>query len=196
MDDRRRGIKKFFSKEEVACEEHFVDNVSRDATGKYIVRLPFNGKEKELGNSYDLARKRFFILERRLSSNLELKEKYSKFLNEYEDLKHMEQITVDSYEGFYLPHQAVLKKTSLTTKLRVVFDASARTSTGMSLNDTLMTGSTIQENIVSLMLRFRQHVIALSADVEKMYRQFWIHPQDRKFQKIIWRYNDNEPIRT
>ncbi|XP_051153762.1 uncharacterized protein LOC127277018, partial [Leptopilina boulardi] len=188
--------KKFLSLEEKSCEEHFVNNVTRDNKGKYIVRLPFNENKNNLGNSYEIARKRFFMLERKLSKDPKLKQKYTNFMEEYEHLNHMKQIIADKSEGYYLPHQAVLKMIDNISKFRVVFDASCQTDTGLSLNDTLMTGPTIQDNIVALMLRFRQHVIALSGDIEKMYRQFFIHPQDRKFQKILWRYNENEPIRT
>lgn len=188
--------KKFLSKEEKACEEHFVNNVTRDNEGKYIVRLPFNENKNNLGNSYEIARKRFFMLERKLSKNPELKEKYTKFIKEYEQLNHMKQIIADKFEGYYLPHQAVLKITDDIIKFRVVFDASCQTDTGTSLNDVLMTGPTIQDSIISLMLRFRQHIIALSGNIEKMYRQFLIHSQDRKFQKILWRYNEDEPINT
>ncbi|XP_043480299.1 uncharacterized protein LOC122509997 [Leptopilina heterotoma] len=188
--------RKFLSKEEKASEEHFVNNVTRDNEGKYIVRLPFNENKNNLGNSYEIARKRFFMLERKLSKNPELKEKYTKFIKEYEQLNHMKQIIADKFEGYYLPHQAVLKMIDDIIKFRVVFDASCQTDTGTSLNDALMTGPTIQDNIIALMLRFRQHIIALSGDIEKMYRQFLIHSQDRKFQKILWRYNEDEPIKT
>lgn len=95
-----------------------------------------------------------------------------------------------------MPHQAVVREASLTTKLRVVFNASAKSTTGISLNDALMVGPTIQTSLFSLILRFRQHPIAFSADIEKMYRQFWIHPEDRKYQKILWRDNPNEPLKT
>ena len=70
--------------------------------------------------------------------------------------------------GFFLPHHAVTKESSATTKLRVVFDASAKTSNGLSLNDILTVGPTIQDDIVSHLLRFRTHKYVISADIEKM----------------------------
>lgn len=90
-------------------------------------------------------------------------------------------------EGFYLPHHAVIKETSLTTKVRVVFDGSAKSSTGLSLNETLMVGPTIQDNIFTHLVRFRIHIFVISGDIEKMYRQIWIRPEDRQYQKILWR---------
>lgn len=62
------------------------------------------------------------------------------------------------------------KETSTTTKLRVVFDASAKTNTGESLNDQLLIGPKIQEDISNILIQFRFHKYALTADVEKMYR--------------------------
>ena len=72
-------------------------------------------------------------------------------------------------EVFYLPMHAVYKESSTTTKVRAVFDASAKSSTGVSLNDTLLVGPTIHPPLINVLLRFRSHRIALTADVSKMY---------------------------
>ncbi|CAI6372187.1 unnamed protein product [Macrosiphum euphorbiae] len=79
---------------------------------------------------------------------------------------------------YYIPHHAVFKSTSITTKLRVVFDASTICSTGKSLNDLLMKGPVVQPTLYSTLLRFRVHQVALTADIEKMYRQILIHNDD------------------
>ena len=96
----------------------------------------------------------------------------------------------DTEDGYYLPHHAVIKESSSTTTVRVVFDASAKTSTGISLNDTLMVGPNIQNSIFEQVLRFRTHVHVITADIEKIYRQILIHPDDRKFHKILWPYRE------
>ena len=70
---------------------------------------------------------------------------------------------------FYLPMHAVRKDSSSTTKLKVVFDASAKSSTGISLNDTLLVGHTVHSSLIDVLLRFRSHRVALIADVSKMY---------------------------
>ena len=64
----------------------------------------------------------------------------------------------------------VKKDSSSTTKFRIVFDASAKSSTGVSLNDTLLVGPTMHPTLVDILIRFRLHRIALVADVGKMYR--------------------------
>ncbi|XP_043487517.1 uncharacterized protein LOC122514647 [Polistes fuscatus] len=90
----------------------------------------------------------------------------------------------------------LLKHTSITTKLRVVFDASAKTSNGKSLNNVLMVGPTIQEDLFALLVRFRSHAIAITADIAKMYRQIIIDPRDRKYQTILWRRQESDPVKT
>ncbi|XP_043604824.1 uncharacterized protein LOC122577568 [Bombus pyrosoma] len=94
--------------------------------------------------------------------------------------------------GYYLPHHGVIKASSETTKLRVVFDGSATTSTGVSLNDALYTGPKLQEELVDILLRFRLYQYVLTGDIEKMYRQFLVRPEDRRYQKIVWRNENGE----
>ncbi|XP_033221053.1 uncharacterized protein LOC117175454 [Belonocnema kinseyi] len=188
---------KLLSAEERACEVHFANNTQRDATGRYIVKLPFNENKGKLGDSLPIASRRFAYLENRFVKNPELKKEYSIFLEEYETLNHMSLIkNSNSAElGFYLPHHAVVKSDSLTTKIRVVFDGSAKTSSGISLNDSLMVGPTIQDDLFSLLTRFRTHKYALTADIEKMYRQVLVHTDDAVYQKILSRENQNAPIK-
>lgn len=93
----------------------------------------------------------------------------------------------------YLPHHAVLKEESTSTKLRVVFDASMPTSSGKSLNDCLLVGPTIQPELFDILIRFRQHPYVLIGDIVKMYRQVMIKPEHRLHQSILWRTNPDEP---
>lgn len=101
-------------------------------------------------------------------------------MHEYVSLGHS-QVETDDTQGFYLPHHAVIKPSSSTTSVRVVFDGSVKSSSGLSLNDALMTRPTIQDDILTLLLRFRVYTYVLTGDIEKMYRQFLIKPEDRSF---------------
>lgn len=172
---------RYFSAEEEACEYHFRENVQREPSGQYMVRLPLKEEVKSLGSSYDTARRRFFALEKKLEKDPKLKNMYHQFMQEYLDLNHMEEVNSNERDGYLIPHHAILKEKSLTTKLRTVFNASAKTNSGVSLNEVMMVGPTIQDGVMELMLRFRLPKIALGADIEKMYRQFLIHPEDRKY---------------
>lgn len=176
------------SRDDIACERHYVENTKRDESGRYIVRFPFRDNKFELGHSRKHALQRFYALERKFESNPVYKEQYSKAMDEYITLGHMTLCEDESEDGYYIPHHAVIKESSETTKFRPVFDASARTSTGISLNDVLMPGPTIQDSIFKQILRFRTHRYVVTADIEKMYRQILIHPDDKKYQKIFWYY--------
>jgi len=108
---------------------------------------------------------------------------YSDFMQEYIDLGQMQPVdSFDSNQPHYvIPHHAVLRPDSSTTKLRVVFDASAKSSSGVSLNNILMVGPTVQQDLILTLLSFRLYRHALTADITKMYRPFIVDPQDRKF---------------
>ncbi|XP_076386150.1 uncharacterized protein LOC143264169 [Megachile rotundata] len=111
-------------------------------------------------------------------------------MQEYIDLGHMVHVSDEQKHGYYLPHHPVIKISSNTTKVRVVFDASAKTDKGMSLNNTLLTGPTIQSNLFTHLLRFRTHTYVVTADIAQMYRQVVVHPDDRRFQRVLWYYNN------
>lgn len=91
--------------------------------------------------------------------------------------------------AYFLPHHAVIRPDKITSKIRVVFDASAKTSSGISLNDTLKVGPVVQSDIFTILLQFRLYKYAFTSDCEKMYRQVLIDSSDRKFQNILWRDN-------
>ncbi|KAK9679942.1 hypothetical protein QE152_g39546 [Popillia japonica] len=119
-------------------------------------------------------------------------------MNEYKDLGHMSKVETDKIEktGYYIPLRAVIREESLTTKLRVVFDASAPTSNGISFNNIQMTGPTMQNELFSILLRFRQYQYVIAGDIAKMYRQILVTPEQRHLQRFLWRENNATPIET
>ncbi|XP_065080621.1 uncharacterized protein LOC135703355 [Ochlerotatus camptorhynchus] len=171
---------------EAAVEEHFKDTHARDDQGRYVVRLPFNELKDQLGDSFVMAKKRYDRLMISLLRNPEKRMQYFEFMTEYIALGHMKQVEVVDEGGYFIPHHAVYKTSSSTTKTRVVFDASAKTTSGVSLNDAVMVGPTVQSDLVEIILRFCGHQVVLTADVPKMYRQVGMHPDDCKYHKIVW----------
>ncbi|XP_046753076.1 uncharacterized protein LOC124416195 [Diprion similis] len=180
---------KSFTEEERKCEAHYNRHTIRNEENRYVVALPFKHKIAELGESKNMGKKRLLATERKLYGDPELERQYHAVLNEYLTLGHMTPIAAaqSSNEGYYLPHHAVIKQSSLTTKVRVVFDGSAKTTSGISLNDTLLVGPTIQPDIFTLLIRFRKHAFVLTGDIEKMYPQVLVRQEDRKYQRILWR---------
>ena len=72
-----------------------------------------------------------------------------------------------------------------TTKVRVVYDASAR-SDGPSLNDCLHPGPKFDQRIFDLLLRFRVHRVALIADIEKAFLMVSVAKDDRNSLRFLW----------
>ncbi|XP_055714844.1 uncharacterized protein LOC129808961 [Phlebotomus papatasi] len=193
------GMDTPLKEEEVACEDHFTKHVTRDQTGRYIVRLPTRENLNQLGESRDMAMRRFLCMERRLLKDANIREQCLDFLRQYEELGHMRKLPQDYKSDkpeVYLPHHPVVKLSSSTTPVRVVFDASAKTATGLSLNDVLMVGPQIQDNILHILLRFRQHSVAIKADIRKMFRQVRVAEDDQNLLRILHRDSPQSPIQT
>ncbi|XP_063924137.1 uncharacterized protein LOC135138171 isoform X1 [Zophobas morio] len=187
-----------FSEEERKCEQHFMSTYKQNVDGRFILKLPFKASSERLGTSAEVAIKRFAALERKFINDPPLKERYKSFMEEYEQLKHMEPIPLASITDsncFYLPHHAVVRETRESVKIRVVFDASCKSSSNISLNDILAVGPKIQDDLISILLRFRFHRYVISSDINKMYRQILIAPEDRQFQRIVWREDAHKPLR-
>lgn len=151
--------------------------------------------QSTLGDSKEQALRRFYELERKLERQPTLKRQYCEFMDEYLSLGHMTAVA-DNIEGehFYLPHHTVIRESSLTTKLHVVFDASAESSSGISLNDKLLVGPTIQQDLFSIICRFRMHKFVLTADVAKMYRQILVDNSYVNYQRIFWRCDPKQRL--
>ncbi|XP_070510414.1 uncharacterized protein [Cardiocondyla obscurior] len=182
--------KKIISTEDQRCETHFLENVSRNSSEQYIVRLPFRESNPCIGDSQTIAHKQLLLLERKLKRDPVLHHKYSQIIKEYQGLGHMSVIDTQDNNGYYMSHHAVFKKSNNTTKTRIVFDASAKSTSGVSLNDVLMIGPTIQEKLFLHLIRFRTYNYVMTADIEKMYRQVLVHKDDRKYQRILWQENN------
>ncbi|XP_065354490.1 uncharacterized protein LOC135948964 [Calliphora vicina] len=165
------------STEDVFCENLYKNTTFRE-NGRFVVVLPVKSEYTDnipLGNSRNSALTQFLRNESRLKRNPQLKHDYDKVIEEYSLLNHMITVIPDlsapPNSSFYLPHHSVLKPESTTTKLRVVFNASSSTSSGLSLNDVLHPGTVLQQDLTVLITRWRLFKYIFNADIEKMYRQ-------------------------
>lgn len=177
--------------------QHFSEEHYRTVEGRFVVPLPKKPQAKVLGESRSQAVRRFLALERSLRAKGNFDE-LDAVIQEYFHLSHAEKVPVlDLHKPveqvFYLPMHAVRKESSTTTKVRAVFDASAKSSTGVSLNDVLLVGPTIHPSLVDVLLRYRFHRIALTADVSKMYRAIELTQSDKDLHRFIWRGTPEEP---
>ncbi|XP_072377717.1 uncharacterized protein [Diabrotica undecimpunctata] len=185
-------------KDESECENHFHRNTTRNEEGRFVVKLSLKLSPDVLGDSFNTACTRFVNLEKRFNQNNNFQIQYSQFIKEYISLNHMTKIDMSQDNPnktyYYLPHHGVLKEESITTKLRVVFDGSCASSTGYSLNDLQYIGPKVQNDIISILLRFRMFRYVVSADITKMYRQILIHNDHKSLQRIVWRDNPEQDL--
>lgn len=200
--DLNESIERFWQQEEVSpkllsdpldskAEDYFLNTTSRTVEGRYMVRLPFSDNVDDLGSNRLSSIKRLNYLSSKLERQPELKQQYTEFIEDYISSGHMS--IAPSQSNYVIPHHAVFK-TSTTTKLRVVYDASAKDEHGLSLNDVSLKGPKLQADIRSILLKFRLFPIALTGDIKQMYRQILVHPMDRKYQHILWRSSPAHPM--
>ncbi|XP_050437851.1 uncharacterized protein LOC126844044 [Adelges cooleyi] len=185
------------SPDEVQAETIFTSSIKRLASGRFSVAIPFKHPRPLLGDSKSGALRRFHALERRLSQDPNLGSQYADFMRDYLESKHMEVVPASNKITpycYYIPHHCILRPESQTTKLRVVFDASARTTTGQSLNSSVYTGQKLQQEMIQILIRARVNKFVFTADVKQMYRQIQIHPNDRDYLRILWRFKSDSPI--
>ena len=187
------------SVEERTVVRHFESSHTHSKEGRFIVPLPKDPKAPSIGESRSQAVKRFLSLERSLNLKNRLQD-FNSVMMEYIEMGHAEAIPEQDLEKppeltFYLPMHAVYKATSTTTKIRAVFDASAKSSTGVSLNDTLLVGPTVHPNLIDVLLRFRLYPVALTADVSKMYRAIELTEDDKDLHRFVWRSNQADTLK-
>ncbi|XP_044727788.1 uncharacterized protein LOC123291538 [Chrysoperla carnea] len=181
--------------EDVECEKIFTSTVKREPSGRYIVALPFKEEPSVLGDSYTAACRRLLTIEKRLENSPEMRLKYNEAMQNFIAQNHISKISdnLPRYPGYYIPHHGVYKVSS-STPLRIVFDASCKTSTSKSLNDILFAGPKLHSDVFVTLLNFRLFAIAMTADISQMYRQIKIQKSHRRYQRLVWRFSKNEPI--
>ena len=150
---------------------------------RYAVKLPWKPLSSQLQSNEETAKKRCIKQITKLSP-----EQHSLYMNvfkEWEDNKIIEDVPVEEMnlpkerKVFYLPHRPVIREESITTKIRPVFDGSATDQNGLSINDALYTGPKLQNDIVDILIRFRTHQVALTADISKAFLQIQLSEEDK-----------------
>ena len=130
-------------------------------------------------------------MKQRLSKTPQLLNEHKKAFDEYLNLGIVEKVKNKGIVGevIYLPHKEVIKEGRSTTKLRIVFDASAKYNGTPSLNEVLYKGPCLNADLYSLLLKFCIYQIAITADIEKAYLQISINEEHRDFLRFLW-YSD------
>ena len=160
---------------------HFTD-------GRYEVSLPWKDPHQLLPDNYQLCVRRLQGLLRRLRQDPKLLLEYDSIIKNQLQRGIVEVVNLGKEQAeriHYLPHHAVVRHDKDTTKIRIVYDASAR-STGLSLNDCLHAGPKFDQKIFDLLLRFRVHKVSLVADIEKAFLMVAVAERDRDALRFLW----------
>ena len=160
------------------------------------MKLPFKEHHDVLKVHYNIAKARLKGQFHKFKNNNKLLLECETIFKEQESLSIIEKITGDDgcpgYTRNYLPHRPVLREVKVITKVRILFDASAKQN-GVSLNDCLYTGPSLSPTPFVILLRFRSHNIAFTSDIEKAFLQIAIDPNDRDSLRFLW-FSDTKNI--
>ena len=175
--------------------EDFNSSVHLTVEGRYEVALPWKADcAAQLQDNRAAAEARLSSLSRRLDRDPDLGAAYSEALQEMEQAGVVEEVPDCELNGpyprFYLPHRPVVKESSVTTRVRPVFDASAAGPNGVSLNDCLEVGPSLIPSLVELLLRFRRWRVAVTADISKAFLQVGLRREDRDVHRFLWYHSD------
>ena len=183
---------------EELVEGHFADTVKYLPTeSRYEVTLPKLPIISTIGVSKPQALSRFLSNERSILHR-NIWAPFQNVMKEYFSMDHAEAVPEEELQStpqFYLPMHAVFKDSSTSTKIRVVFDGSATTTSGTSLNKALMVGPTIQPTLSTILIRFRTYPVALNSDISKMYREVKLAAEDKDLHRFLWRDSPQDPVR-
>ena len=178
------------SPEETACETLFAEKHSRDSDGRYIIQLPLKTDPPAIGSeTLQIALKSLSHVQHRFETDPQLASAYRDFTATYEELGYMQCIPepeIDNEKVWYLPHHAIMQRSALSKKIRVVFDASRKTRAGQSLNDFLIPGPALQRDLALILLNWRRYRFVFTADIVKMFRQIRVFAHDHDVQRIVW----------
>ena len=178
-----------FNSDEKVAVNAFHDTINfKKCNKRYEVHLPFKEDDSLISDNYTLCVKRFSQLRNKLKKDQNLFDNYSEILKEQLEHNIIEPVsTFDNPVGelHYLPHRPVIKQDKETTKVRVVFDVSAK-SYGPTLNDCLLPGPSLTSPLFGVLLRFRAKIYAFISDIEKAFLQIELNEKHRDFVRFLW----------
>ena len=154
----------------------------RFVNGHYKIAIPWKQDKVILPDNYSMALSWLQSLEKCLAKNPEVAKTYQEVIDKHLEKGYIRE--VDNLEKpittWYLPHFAVVKTDRPSTKMRIVYDASARYC-GVCLNDVIHQGPKLQQELFNVLMRFRRYPVALVCDIAEMYLRKELYPEDKSF---------------
>ena len=177
---------------ESSVYDHF-ENKIKFSDGRYEVSLPWKSERPILPDNYAISRKRLRSLYGKLKENSTLLAEYDSIIRDQEKRGIIERVSGEEKNPIgmthYLPHHPVVRQDKATTKVRIVYDASASTGNGVSLNQSVYPGPCLLKTVVEVLTKFRLYPIALTSDIEKAFLMISMNKADRNALRFLW-YDD------
>ena len=171
-----------------------IDNGLTHADGRWTSRYPWIKDPTELPDNYPAASSMLNSLERRLMKNATHMQTYKDQIQDMIDRNVAEKIDaseMSTYPGpvYYLSHHEVLKPDSESTPCRIVFNSSSKFR-GHVLNEYWAKGPDMLNNLLGVLIRFREDKVAVAGDIRKMYHSVSISELDQHTHRFMWRDMD------
>ncbi|XP_049866070.1 uncharacterized protein LOC126366823 [Pectinophora gossypiella] len=177
---------------EMRAERLLHENTKRRDDGRIETSLLWRRDDIVMPNNYENAYRRLLSVEKKLDREPDLKVRYHEEMNALIEKGYAEPAPENSTPGrtWYLPHFEV-RTPAKPGKVRIVHDAAAKYR-NVCLNDHLLTGPDLLQSLPGVLMRFRRHPIAVTADIAEMFMQVKIREEDRDALRYLWRGNDRD----
>ncbi|XP_054709780.1 uncharacterized protein LOC129219413 [Uloborus diversus] len=174
---------------------HRFETELRLVDGRYECKLLWKTTTDGLENNFEVTKRRFETLKQKLDKTPEILAKYKEIIEQQLNENIVEKCANEIKDkDYYMPHRAVIRN-SETTNVRIVFDASFKSENCKSLNECLEIGPNLNPSVLDIILRYREHEIGFSGDLEKAFLMIGIAKQDRDFLRFLWFGESNEQFK-
>ena len=212
-DELTAVVKRFWTLESVGMNpvaKTYLSPDEKEAEASTMRTLTYNGERFEVGIPWktgkdspvvscdqSMAFQRLASLHRTFNRKPDIQLQYTKVLESYLEKGYIQLVKAqiveeDGCNQWFLPHFPVVREDKVTTKVRLVFDGSARFN-GVSINDLMHVGPKLQNDLLHILLRFCLWPIAVAADVSEMFLQVSLREADRRYHRFLWSKSPNDP---
>ena len=201
-DELVDSLKQFWETESIGIHEpelqkedekqEFMTEVTHNGE-RYDVGLPWKEELLPIPSHYQQSYNRLRSLHHKLKKEPQVLQEYDKIIKEQLQTGVIEEVPKDEVDNknsedvHYWPHHAVIRQDRETTKLRIVYDGSAKLPKHeRSLNDCLQTGPNYIPQLIDVLIKFRWNPIAITADIEKAFLMVGINESNRDMLRFLW----------